>query len=95
MKSMVFLGLLICLAGCASQNEGSTELIETQEPLVTGCSMLGVISETADAGWISEHAARYRMIGKVKARAAQLGTTHIVWLHKTDYSAAAKAYRCK
>lgn len=95
MRYLLSVILFFWISGCTSPTNRPPDLIETQDCLVSGCTMLGMVTETADAGWISAHAARYRMLGKIRARAGQLGATHIVWLHKTDDSAAAKAYRCE
>lgn len=82
------------LTGCAYFQPAHPNLIETQMRLVSGCDMLGVIAETSDADRISGYLARRAMVNQVKARAIQLGATHIAWLHQTETSAAAKAYRC-
>ena len=91
---MRYVGLIllsICISGCAAQGK----LVDTQEQLMTGCRMLGVISETADAASLSTYAARYFMLNTIEKRALQLGATHIVWLHRTDHAAAARTYRCE
>ena len=93
-------GLMIMMAmwllGCA-HGQGPTAapaLIEVEPQLTAGCSLLGTISEAADADNLSVLLARHAMLNKVKARAAQLGATHLVWLHQTDTNAAAQAFRC-
>jgi hypothetical protein len=91
MKLTGLIVLLMLITGCASQGT----LVETQEPLVAGCRMLGVISETANAAIVSSYAARRIMLDRVEERALQLGATHIVWLHRTDHAAAARTYRCE
>jgi len=85
---------LVGLAGCSHVQSTGPELIETQPQLVQQCRMLGVIAETADADKIIQFRAAQEMVRNVRARAAQLGATHIVWLHKTGDSAAAQAYWC-
>ncbi len=95
---MVIFSSLLVLMGCTYLNDLGdpySDLVETQQPLVAGCEMLGLISESADADQISSTLASRDMVIHVKARAIQLGATHIVWLHKTDVSAAAEAYRCQ
>jgi hypothetical protein len=88
--------LLGCaLVGCAHlKNPHDGQLLEVEAQLVTGCAMVGVISETADAGNPFPFAATNKMNHRVKQRAMELGATHLVWLHKTNLSAAAEAYRC-
>jgi hypothetical protein len=95
MKYLLVVSVFVLLAGCASQAHRTTGLIETQDSLMSGCTRLGMVTETSNAGWISTNWARELMVKKVKERAEQLGATHIVWLHQTDDSAAAEAYRCK
>jgi hypothetical protein len=90
--------VLLVFMGCAyveALSDPYPDLVETQAPLIAGCEMLGLVSESADADQILSAAARRDMLIQVKARAVQLGATHIVWLHKTDVSAAAEAYRCQ
>jgi len=70
------------------------DLLEAEKQQVNGCDMLGVVSETADAGNPISIAAKQNMIFKVRERAGQLGATHIVWLHKTSNMATAQAYDC-
>lgn len=88
----------IWMAGCAHLpnpfRDPFPNLVETQPQLVTGCDMLGTVAETADADRISDRMAKRAMINEVRERATQLGATHIVWLHRTDASATAQAYRC-
>ena len=90
------IGLLI--NGCSYFKDSpsqSSQLSEVQAQQVVGCDMLGLVSETADADKLSVYLARREMVQRVKARASQLGATHIVWLHQTNESAAAQTYRCK
>ena len=72
-----------------------SQLSEAQAQEVAGCDTLGLVAETADADKLSPYLARREMVRRVKARASQLGATHIVWLHQTNESAAAQTYRCK
>jgi hypothetical protein len=71
------------------------QLSEVQAQQVADCDMLGMVAETADADTLFPYFARREMVQRVKARASQLGATHIVWLHQTNESAAAQTYRCK
>jgi len=93
------LAAVFLFAGCTHLEkpfkDPYSQLTETQPQLVAGCDMLAMIAETADAERLFPYFARKEMIKRVKARAAQLGATHMVWLHQTNESAAAQAYRCK
>lgn len=92
-----YLSMIIALAGltgCAAIQGPGAQLVETQSALMAQCDSLGVLNETVDAGRLSTVMARRAMVRKIEARAVQLGATHIVWLHQTDTSAAAKAYQC-
>ena len=87
--------IIFFLSGCARYLDASySDIVETEEALVTDCSRLGVITETADADDPVAWMATRRMIFRVKERAAQLGATHLVWRHKTATSATAEAYGC-
>ncbi len=93
----VFLSLaaLALFLSCAHQPETSSgRLAEVEAPWVVDCTRVGVINETADAGDPFPFSATQKMIRRVKARAVQLGATHLVWLHKTRLSGSAEAYRC-
>ncbi len=96
MRMTILIGWVgLCLTACTYLIDGPyPEVVETESQLVTDCTMLGVIAETADAGQPISILATRGMVNRVKERAAQLGADHIVWLHKTDISAAAEAYRC-
>jgi hypothetical protein len=102
MKSFLYCWTILAagllLTGCSHIEEPFKDpfpqLTETQSQLVAGCDMLAVITETANADSLSVYLARREMVKRVKARAVQLGATHIVWLHNTNDSAAAQAYRC-
>jgi hypothetical protein len=93
----LIVGLLI--VGCAHISDPLkdpySQLHEVQAQQVVACDMLAVVAETADADKLFPYFARREMVRRVKARASQLGATHIVWLHQTNDSAAAQAYRCK
>ena len=81
--------------GCAhSKDPYDGRLTEVAPELVSGCSLINVISENANAGDPFPWLATKKMIQRVKARAVQLRATHLVWLHKTELAAAAEAYRC-
>lgn len=90
----ILFAALIALAGCAQFRNVYPQLTETQAPLVADCQRLGVIAETANADHLSSYMARRSMENRVRERAVQLGATHIVWLHRTDTSATAQAFRC-
>ena len=97
MKSIfviVVLSAMVSLAGCAQFQNTYPQLIESQAPLVENCQRLGVIAETANADHLSVYMARRSMENRVRGRAVQLGATHIVWLHRTETSATAQAFRC-
>jgi hypothetical protein len=53
-----------------------------------------MLAETADAADPFDIWAAQSMYKRIRDRALDLSATHIVWLHKTDHSAAAEAYRC-
>ena len=87
--------LILLFVGCSQwRAEPYPGLMETEKGLVSACDQVGIIAETADAGRLFAEDARARMILRVQERAAGLGATHIVWLHRTAHSAAAEAYRC-
>jgi hypothetical protein len=97
MRPFSFIALpvvLLCLGGCAQFQNVYPELVESEASLVAGCQPLGMISETANADHLSAYMARRGMENRARERAFQLGATHIVWLHRTDTSAALQAYRC-
>jgi hypothetical protein len=95
MKHLVLGGVvLLFLAGCGGMPGSDRYPLETQARLVSGCPLLGVVSETANADRLSATVARQEMIRTVKRRARELGGTHIVWLHRTDTAAAAQVYAC-
>jgi hypothetical protein len=95
MKFAFIFSLSMLLAGCVYADQRRLAHIhETQRQLLAGCTSLGVLSETTDAGNPFTFYAERRMLVTVKQRAARLGATHIVWLHKTSQSAAAEAFRC-
>ena len=82
--------------GCSHHwvQEPYPDILEAEKPQIAGCTMLGILSETADAANPWSFAAKGNMIFKVRERAGQLGATHIVWLHKTGNMATAEAYDC-
>ena len=88
--------LLTSLWGCSYHwfEEPYPDILEAERQQVTGCILLGVVSETADAANPWSIAAKQNMIFRVRERAGQLGATHIVWLHKTGSMATAEAYDC-
>lgn len=97
MRNVIFLPLFfLSFWGCSYHwfEEPYPDILEAERQQVDGCTMLGVVSETADAANPWSLAARQNMILKVRERAGQLGATHIVWLHQTSNMAAAQAYDC-
>ncbi len=97
MKYLILLPLFFTtLWGCSYHwfQDPYPDILEAEKEQVSGCAMLGVVSETADAGNPIPIAAKQNMIFKVRERAGQLGATHIVWLHKTSHMATAEAYDC-
>ncbi|MCJ8499694.1 hypothetical protein [Desulfatitalea alkaliphila] len=89
---LLFIIALLLPAGCAAVR--GTGLVDSSPAMVAECRFLGMVTETADAGQVSVFWARRSMLRAVTNRAAQLGATHLVWLHRTDNSAAAQAYHC-
>lgn len=87
--------MVVINLGRSSLANPPSGLTETQEPLMAECRMLGRIAETADAGNLSTYLAQRKMVQKIERRALQLRATHVVWLHGTSDSTAAKAYRCE
>lgn len=95
MKYIFFSLLAGCLLmGNSPQDPNPRQLIEVEAQLVADCTKVGVLTETADAASPFPVTSTKRMIQRLKARAVQLGATHLVWLHKTNLAAAAEAYRC-
>ena len=83
------------IMGCAYvKPKNSAHILETERSLVAGCRSVGVLSETSDAGNPFTFYTTRRMLAKIRKRAAVLGATHIVWLHRTSQSAAAEAFYC-
>lgn len=65
-----------------------------EEPMVQGCAHIATLTENNDTGRILDN---YRPTGhqdEIIKRAANLGATHIVWLHVYRMGSAADAYRC-
>jgi len=95
-RMILIVGLLV--SGCSyfsdPLKDPYSQLNEVQAQQVVACDMLGLVAETADADKLFPSLARRAMVRRVKARASQLGATHMVWMHQTNESAAAKAYRC-
>jgi hypothetical protein len=75
-------------------DEPYPDLLEAEQQQVKGCTMLGVVSETADAANPWSLAAELNMVFRVRERVGQLGATHLVWLHQTNTMATAQAYHC-
>ncbi len=90
--SLLIIAATVWSLGCAAGSD--PHLVATQKTLIEHCEPLGFITEKADTGHLSPFLAKHTMLRKVENRAIQLGATHIVWLHQTDKSAAARAYGC-
>lgn len=98
MRHAIFMILfLLCFWGCSYHwfEEPYPDVLEAEQQQVDGCTLLGVVSETADAANPWSFAAKQNMIFAVRERAGQMGATHIVWLHRTGSMATAEAYTCR
>ncbi|MGD8833711.1 MAG: hypothetical protein PVJ84_08190 [Desulfobacteraceae bacterium] len=93
---ITFVVLILSVWGCSRHvyHEPYPDLLEAEKQQVTDCTMLGVVSETADAANPWSLAAEQNMIFRVRERAGQLGATHLVWLHRSDTMATAQLYHC-
>lgn len=89
-------GMLTLLAGCGHGPFGLSqpELVETEIQQVAACEQVGALSETIDTGKIITPLARRKMVARLEARAKALGGTHLVWVYRTDQTAAARVFRC-
>jgi hypothetical protein len=86
---------LLPVSGCGQWiGAPCPDVTDVEKRQVSACEMVGMVSETADAGNPFAFEAEAKMILEVRRRAAALGASHIVWLHRTATSAAAEAYRC-
>ena len=97
MRSVIGVILIgLTLWGCSHHwfEEPYPDILEAETQQMAGCTLLGVVSETADAANPWSIAAKQNMIFRVRERAGQLGATHIVWRHKTGNMATVKAYNC-
>ncbi|MEJ2638332.1 MAG: hypothetical protein P8010_02035 [Desulfosarcinaceae bacterium] len=70
------------------------DLIEAEIQQVAACEQVGALSESLDTGRIITPLARREMVAHLKERALALGATHLVWVYRTDQTAAARAFRC-
>lgn len=93
---MTFVLFILAVGGCSRHvyDEPYPDLLEAEKQQVKGCTMLGVVSETADAANPWSLAAEQNMIFRVRERAGQLGATHLVWLHQSGTMATAQVYHC-
>lgn len=82
------------LSGCAVHTMAYPGLREVQPQVVDHCERMGSISEMTDTSHIFPIVAVQQMQDRIRAKAAELGATHIVWEYRTDEAAAATAYRC-
>lgn len=89
-------GMLTLLTACGHWPFGSSqpELVAAELRQVVGCEQVGALSETIDSGKIITPLARLRMVERLEARAQALGGTHLVWVYRTDQTAAARVFRC-
>jgi hypothetical protein len=89
-------GLLTTAMACGHwpSDTSQPELVEAEFQQVASCQQVGALSETLDTGKIITSLARRKMINRLKTRAQALGATHLVWVYRTDQTAAARAYRC-
>jgi hypothetical protein len=97
MKWFMLVVLITLAAGGCSRHvydEPYPDLLEAEHQQVKGCTLLGVISETADAANPWSLAAETNMVFRVRERAGQLGATHLVWRHRTGAMATGQAYHC-
>jgi hypothetical protein len=94
--ALLIAGMLALLTACGSWPFGSSqlELVEAEIQQVDGCEQVGALSETIDTGKIITPLARRRMVERLEARAQGLGGTHLVWVYRTDQTAAARVFRC-
>ena len=95
--TILLLGFLTLLAGCGHWpfGESQADLIETELQKVSDCEQVGALSETVDTNKIITPLARREMIERLESRAQDLGATHLVWVYRTDQTAAARAFRCE
>lgn len=89
-------GIMTLLTGCGHWPFGSSqsELVEAELQQMAACEQVGALSETIDTGKIITPLARRDMYERLEARAQSLGGTHLVWVYRTDQTAAARVFRC-
>ena len=89
-------GMLTVLTACGHWLSGSSQpaLVEAEFRQVAGCEQVGTPSETIDSGTIITALARRQMFERLEARARALEGTHLVWVYRTDQTAAARVFRC-
>jgi hypothetical protein len=83
---------LACGHWPVSAFQGKLAEVEIQQ--VAACQQVGALSETLDTGRIITPLARREMVARLNSRAQALGATHLVWVYRTDQTAAARAFRC-
>ncbi len=90
------LGLLLMLTACGHWPFADPQpaLVEAEWQQVAECQQVGTLSETVDTARIVTPLARREMVERLYARAQSLGATHLVWVYRTDQTAAVRAYRC-
>lgn len=90
--SILLLGALA--SACSYWSGKAPQITEVEPQLVSNCRLLGVLNETADADAVFQWRETEKMILRIKQRAVQLGATHLVWNHRSRFSASASAYLC-
>jgi hypothetical protein len=94
--ALLTLGLGILPMACGHWPFGSdgADLVEAELRQVAGCEQVGALSETLDTDRIITPLARRQMFEQITQRAQALGGTHLVWVYRTDQTAAARVFRC-
>jgi Zn-dependent alcohol dehydrogenase len=98
MRSLVPLAVA-CLLACASAPDAVAPVLDLSAEDAASCRPLGDVSETEYSGMRFTTQAREAARDKVRAAAAELGATHVVWSSEASGSgkvqvASAKAYDC-
>ena len=91
MKKRLWVIGILCIVACAKTIPA---VKVAEESMVQGCEHITTLSGLTDPG---RHLANYRPTehqDEILDRAANLGATHIVWLHDYRLGSAADAYRC-
>ena len=88
--------MAVAVAACGHWPFGASRstLVDAELQQVAACEQVGALSETLDSGKIITPLARREMIERLETRARGLGGTHLVWVYRTDQTAAARVFRC-